>query len=57
MSGVDSGDRHIRKGAADAVRRWVEEHFDAHRNARRLLSEFVRVIATAPSAPADQAPA
>jgi len=25
MSGVDLGDRRIRKGAADAIRRWVEE--------------------------------
>lgn len=38
-----------------AARRWVEENFDAHRNARRLLAEFERV-ATAPAAspPASQ---
>lgn len=28
-----------------AARRWVEENFDAHRNAARLLQEFRRVIA------------
>ena len=26
MSGVDFEDRSVRKGAADSVRRWVEEH-------------------------------
>src|SRR5262249_1460313 len=26
MSGVDYDGRHLRKGAADAVKRWVEEH-------------------------------
>ncbi|MGH7957671.1 MAG: glycosyltransferase family 4 protein [Opitutaceae bacterium] len=29
-----------------AARNWVEENFDAHRNARRLLSHFERVSAT-----------
>lgn len=29
-----------------AARRWVEENFDAHKNAARLLQEFLRVIAT-----------
>ncbi len=43
-----------------AARRWVEEHFDAHRNARRLLNEFERVTAPPPApapaaAPADRA--
>jgi glycosyltransferase involved in cell wall biosynthesis len=39
-----------------AARRWVEENFDAHKNAERLLAEFERVIAavdkpaTAPAA-------
>lgn len=36
-----------------AARRWVEENFDAHRNARRLLTLFERAIAT----PASTAPA
>jgi glycosyltransferase involved in cell wall biosynthesis len=36
-----------------AARRWVEENFDAHRNARRLLAEFERVTA----APAATTPA
>lgn len=30
-----------------AARRWVEENFDAHQNARRLLGHFERVIAAA----------
>jgi glycosyltransferase involved in cell wall biosynthesis len=35
-----------------SARRWVEENFDAHRNARRLLTHFERVIASpAPAAP------
>ena len=29
-----------------AARRWVEENFDAHKNAERLLREFQRVIAS-----------
>lgn len=29
-----------------AARRWVEENFDAHQNAARLLAEFRRVIAS-----------
>ena len=32
-----------------SARSWVEENFDAHRNARRLLSQFERVIATPPA--------
>jgi colanic acid/amylovoran biosynthesis glycosyltransferase len=28
-----------------AARRWVEENFDAHKNARRLLTQFERAIA------------
>jgi glycosyltransferase involved in cell wall biosynthesis len=28
-----------------AARRWVEENFDAHQNARRLLTHFERAIA------------
>lgn len=45
-----------------AARRWVEENFDAHRNAERLLRQFERAIAAAPAAaiagagPADPAP-
>jgi colanic acid/amylovoran biosynthesis glycosyltransferase len=41
-----------------AARLWVEENFDAHKNARRLLSHFERVIATAspPAAPAKATP-
>lgn len=35
------------------ARRWVEEHFDAHRNARRLLEEFERIIEPPPPAPED----
>lgn len=36
-----------------AARRWVEENFDAHKNARRLLSQFEHTIAQAPTAPAE----
>ncbi|MDO8538954.1 MAG: glycosyltransferase family 4 protein [Opitutaceae bacterium] len=32
----------------DAARRWVEENFDAHKNARRLLAEFEHAIGAAP---------
>ncbi len=43
-----------------AARRWVEENFDAHRNARRVLAEFHRTHGTAPvesaAAPAPDAP-
>jgi colanic acid/amylovoran biosynthesis glycosyltransferase len=39
-----------------AARRWVEENFDAHKNARRLLTHFERVIAT-PAVPAEPKPA
>jgi len=35
-----------------AARRWVEENFDAHQNARRLLEEFERII-DPPPAPED----
>ncbi len=35
-----------------AGRRWVEENFDAHKNARRLLTHFEETIANAPLAPA-----
>src|SRR6185503_9024073 len=31
-----------------AARQWVEENFDAHKNAERLLAQFERVIAEAP---------
>lgn len=31
-----------------AARRWVEENFDAHQNARRLLSEFERAMELPP---------
>lgn len=31
------------------ARRWVEENFDAHKNAGRLLQQFERVIASSPS--------
>ncbi|WP_414660717.1 glycosyltransferase family 4 protein [Horticoccus sp. 23ND18S-11] len=34
-----------------AARHWVEENFDAHKNARRLLSHFERVIAAQAAAP------
>lgn len=37
-----------------SARRWVEENFDAHQNARRLLEEFERVI-DPPPAPEDSA--
>lgn len=40
-----------------AARRWVEENFDAHRNARRLLTEFERVIASPPPGAAEPGPA
>ncbi len=33
-----------------AARRWVEENFDAHKNARRLLTHFERTIAAPPPA-------
>ncbi|HVS52248.1 MAG TPA: glycosyltransferase [Opitutaceae bacterium] len=33
-----------------AARRWVEENFDAHKNAQRLLTEFRRVLAEKPAA-------
>jgi colanic acid/amylovoran biosynthesis glycosyltransferase len=32
-----------------AARRWVEENFDAHKNAARLLAQFHRVIASEPA--------
>lgn len=35
-----------------AARAWVEEHFDAHRNAARLLAEFQTALTTAPAAAA-----
>ena len=35
-----------------AARRWVEENFDAHKNARRLLTHFERTIAAPPPAAA-----
>ena len=38
------------------ARRWVEENFDAHRNARRLLAEFERVLAEPAAAPVAAAP-
>ncbi|MDP3073617.1 MAG: glycosyltransferase family 4 protein [Opitutaceae bacterium] len=38
-----------------AARRWVEENFDAHKNARRLLSQFERTLAT-PVEPLPAAP-
>ncbi|MBL9203335.1 MAG: glycosyltransferase family 4 protein [Opitutaceae bacterium] len=34
-----------------AARRWVEENFDAHRNARRLLGHFERTLAAADPEP------
>ncbi len=46
-----------------AARRWVEENFDAHKNAERLLAHFLRVLAAdraaadAPTAPTPRAPA
>jgi glycosyltransferase involved in cell wall biosynthesis len=40
-----------------AARRWVEENFDAHRNAARLLALFESTIADSPSPPAAAAPA
>ena len=44
-----------------AARRWVEENFDAHKNAGRLLREFQRAIAgrdaPLPAAPASHRPA
>lgn len=39
-----------------AARRWVEENFDAHKNARRLLTRFEETIASA-SAPIATTPA
>jgi glycosyltransferase involved in cell wall biosynthesis len=33
------------------ARRWVEENFDAHQNARRLLTHFERVTAAPAPAP------
>lgn len=33
-----------------AARRWVEEHFDAHRNAARLLAKFEATVAAPPPA-------
>ncbi len=35
-----------------AARRWVEENFDAHKNARRLLGHFERVLAAPAPEPA-----
>lgn len=32
-----------------AARQWVEENFDAHKNAERLLGHFERIIATSPA--------
>ena len=40
-----------------AARRWVEENFNAHRNAQRLLAHFLRVIATPEPAAAPRVPA
>jgi colanic acid/amylovoran biosynthesis glycosyltransferase len=40
-----------------AARTWVEENFDAHQNARRLLTQFERVIATPRTAPLPRAAA
>lgn len=40
-----------------AARRWVEENFDAHRNAARLLARFETTIAAALPAPPPAAPA
>ncbi len=37
------------------ARRWVEENFDAHKNARRLLTHFEKTIATPPVAAAPPA--
>jgi colanic acid/amylovoran biosynthesis glycosyltransferase len=34
-----------------AARRWVEENFDAHKNARRLLAHFERTLAAPEPAP------
>ncbi|PTX97740.1 glycosyltransferase family 4 protein [Opitutus sp. ER46] len=34
------------EGLRAEARRWVEENFDAHRNARRLLTEFHKVTGT-----------
>jgi glycosyltransferase involved in cell wall biosynthesis len=39
-----------------AARRWVEENFDAHRNARRVLAEFHHALGT-PAAGSGDAPA
>ena len=40
-----------------AARRWVEENFDAHRNARRLLTQFEQAIVNAAPAPSPNVPA
>lgn len=40
-----SDDDALAENLRRAARHWVEENFDAHRNAARLLAEFQRVIA------------
>ncbi|MGA9775384.1 MAG: potassium-transporting ATPase subunit KdpB [Candidatus Dormiibacterota bacterium] len=48
MSGLDVGARRVRKGAADAVRRWVEEH---GQSVPPELEEVVTRLALAGSTP------
>jgi colanic acid/amylovoran biosynthesis glycosyltransferase len=52
-----AGDDAFAEKLRRAARLWVEENFDAHRNARRLLMQFERVIATPPTAAAPAASA
>ena len=39
-----SRDDELAEALRREARRWVEEHFDAHKNAERLLAQFDRVI-------------
>jgi colanic acid/amylovoran biosynthesis glycosyltransferase len=53
LSGDDTFAEKLRREA----RQWVEQNFDAHQNARRLLTHFERVIATPASAADANVPA
>jgi colanic acid/amylovoran biosynthesis glycosyltransferase len=51
-----AGDDRFAETLRTAARRWVEENFDAHKNARRLLTQFEQTIATHPATDAPKLP-
>ena len=49
FSNTDELPRFLAEEAWQRARAWVEEHFDAHRNAAVLLQRFQAALAAAPA--------